>query len=376
MKMLKYILIMLFAAVLSGCGSSKYHSDYYLFVGSYTKKPGQGIYVYKFNANDGSLSYVSKATGVENPSYVAVSPDQKYVYAVSELDKKGSINAFSFSKKTGKLTFLNKQSSKGGPAYIGIDHTGKYLFTANYGAGSFSEFAINEDGTLNPSMLTVQHHGSSVNKKRQSSPHVHSTQLTPDNKFLLVNDLGTDYVFQYAFNASTGHINKQPVYQYKVQAGAGPRHFAFSPDGKYAYLVTEMGGTVTAFRYNGKKLQRIQTVSAVPKDYKGFYTGSEVHVSPDGKFLYVSMREDLNQMVTFHINKESGKLKYVGRISTQGDQPRNFMIDPTGKYILVSNLKSNSIVEFKRNSTAGKLKPTDVKVDVHQPVCLQMIPAE
>ncbi len=376
MKTFTFILIMFLTAVLSGCGSSKYHSDYYLLVGSYTKKPNQGIYVYKFNTDDGSLSYVSKAPGVSNPSYVAVSPNQKYVYAVSELGKKGRINAFSFNRKTGKLNFINKQLSKGGPAYIGIDHTGKYLFTANYQAGSISEFAINDDGSLKPAMLTIQHHGSSVNKKRQSSPHVHSTQFTPDNKFLLVDDLGTDYVSQYAFDASTGKVNTEPVHQYKVHPGAGPRHLSFSPSGKFAYLMTEMGGSVVAFRYDHEKLHQIQTVSAAPKDYNGFYTGSEIHVSPDGKFLYVSMRKDLNQMVTFRINGKSGKLSPVDRVSTQGTQPRNFMIDPTGKYILVSNLESDNIVVFKRNSKTGKLTPTGIKVDVHRPVCLKMIPAE
>jgi 6-phosphogluconolactonase len=376
MNTFKYILLISFATILSGCSSTKHQSDYYLLVGSYTKKPSQGIYVYKFNTDDGSLTYVSEVAGVENPSYVAVSPNQKYVYAVSELDQKGSINAFSFNRKTGKLTFINKQASKGGPAYIGIDHMGKYLFTANYGAGSFSEFAIKDDGSLQPAMLTVQHHGSSVNKKRQSSPHVHSTQFTSDNKFLLVDDLGTDYVSQYAFNASTGKLNPDPVHQYKVKPGAGPRHLAFTPNGKYVYLVTEMGGTVVAYKYNHEKLHQIQTISAVPEDYNGFYTGSEIHVSPDGKFLYVSMREDLNQIVTFHINKGSGELTVAGRESTEGDQPRNFMIDPTGKYLLVSNLKSDDIVVFKRNSTTGKLTSTGVKAHVPQPVCLKMIAAE
>jgi 6-phosphogluconolactonase len=202
---------------------------------------------------------------------------------------------------------------------------------------------------------------------------VHCTYFTPDNHFLLVNDLGTDYVSQYAFDASNGKLNKEPVHQYKVHPGEGPRHIAFTPDDKYAYLVTEMGGSVVVYKYDDEQLHDIQTISAVPKTFKGQTTGSEVHVSPDGKFLYVSLRKDLNKIAVFSIDQQTGNLIPVEWQSTKGVQPRYFTIDPTGKYLLVSNMYSDNIVVFKRDQSTGRIEPTGTEINVSMPVCLKMI---
>ena len=383
MKLLKPLgIVILLIAIMTGCQlSQKSNSQYYLYVGTYTRDSSQGIYEYKFDASDGSLSQVGVTKGVTDPSYLTISPNHNYLYAVNEYrysdHSGGELSAFTINKKDGSLTHLNTESTNGtSPCYVSVDHTGSYAFAANYSSGSFSMFPINSDGSLDSASVTVQHYGSSVNKDRQSSPHVHCTHLTPDNKFLIVDDLGTDHVYQYAFSADSGAFHQQPVNKYEVKPGAGPRHITFAPNGKYAYLVTEMGGLVYTFKYRDNELHPLQSISALPKDYNGKIAGADIHVSPDGKFLYVSMREDLNQIVFFKIDQQSGKLTHVGRHSSEGVRPRNFMIDPTGKYLLAANMNSDNIVVFKRDKTTGGITPTGTEAKVSMPVCLKMITAQ
>ncbi|MGD8427159.1 MAG: lactonase family protein [Balneolaceae bacterium] len=379
MKLYQLLVVCLvFFFTVTGCQSSKPGNDYYLFVGTYTKKSSEGIYVFKFDADDGSLTKLRTAKGVVDPSYLAVSPDHRYLYAVNEYryagHSGGKLSAFSINRENGSLRLINTRSTKGSsPCYVSVDHSGRFAFAANYSSGSFSMFPIRNDGSLDTASVTIEHHGSSVNKSRQGSPHVHCTHLTPDNKFLIVDDLGTDQVSQYAFNANEGSIDKSPVYQYEATPGVGPRHITFHPKGEYAYLVTEMGGSIVAFNYKDKQLHPMQTISALPDDYEGEISGADIHVSPDGRFLYASMREDLNQIVIFGINPENGQLSYVGRHSTGGIRPRNFVIDPTGKYLLTANMNSDNIVVFKRDQASGKILPTGTQVKVSMPVCLKMI---
>lgn len=381
MKLLKLLCVGLTLTAMMGCKSSKKpDSQYYLYVGTYMRDSSRGIYEYKFNSSDGSITQVGATEGVTDPSYLAISPDHKYLYAVNEYrysdHSGGDLSAFSINQDDGSLTHLNTKSTHGtSPCYVSVDHTGSYAFAANYSSGSFSMFPINDNGSLDSASVTVQHHGSSVNKERQASPHVHCTHLTPDNKFLIVDDLGTDKVSQYAFNADSGAFHEQPVKQYQVKPGAGPRHITFHPNGKYAYLVTEMGGLVYAFDYKNSRLDTIQTISTLPEGYNGDISGADIHISPDGKFLYASMREDLNQIVIYRINQENGKLTYVDRHSSGGVRPRNFMIDPSGKYLLTANMNSDNIVVFKRNQSTGKLTDTGIEAEVSMPVCLKMIPA-
>lgn len=377
MKIFKVFgLIALFFVLLFTLVDAGQNSTYYLLVGTYTSETSEGIYVYKFNAENGEITHVSKATGVENPSYLAVSPDGKYVYAVNELGGEGAVSSFAFNKKNGTLTFLNKQSSRGGsPCYVSVDKTGQAVFAGNYSGGSLAMFPVNTEGSLKEAKVTIQHEGSSVNASRQGSPHVHCTYVSPDNNLLFVTDLGTDKVTGYAFDPEKVALEFSPQSIFEAEPGAGPRHLTFHPDGKYAYLINELNGTVAVLTYTEGKLEWLQTISALPRGYEGAVSGADIHVSPDGKFLYASNREDLNNIVIYAVDQQSGKLSYVGRHASGGVHPRNFMIDPTGNFLLAANRHTDNIVVFRRDVSAGTLTATGTEVEVSQPVCLKMIPA-
>lgn len=353
--------------------------EYYLFVGTYTGEGSEGIYLYKFNPTDGTVGPVVETAQVENPSYLAISPDHKNVYAVNETggNAADSVSAFSFDKDSAKLTLINKRSSQGrGPCYVSVDQTGKAVFTGNYSSGSLAMLPVQEGGGLEEASVAIQHEGSSVNKARQESPHVHCTFVSPDNQRLFVNDLGTDKVTGYAFNAEEVSLEETPTSIFKTEPGAGPRHLTFHPNGKYAYLVNELNGSVVAFDYVNKTLEAMQTISTLPEEYDGAISGADIHVSPDGKFLYASNREDLNNIVIYSINQDNGKLTKVGSQSSGGVHPRNFTIDPTGQFLLAANRHTDNIVIFKRNEETGQLSATGTEIEVSQPVCLKMIPFE
>jgi 6-phosphogluconolactonase len=326
------------------------------------------------NSETGEVNYVSKATAA-NPSYLAISPDEKFVYAVNEdANDKGSVSVFSFDKSSGALTYIEKQNSGGDhPCYIAINKTGKWVAAANYSGGSFSTFPIMANGTLGVP-TTIQHTGSSVNKERQDKPHVHSTVFSPDDKYLFVSDLGLDKVMIYNFNPGSGKPEPAPVPFAATPPGSGPRHFTFHPNGKLAYLVEEMGGAVSAYKYNDGKLTLIQHISTYPANFTGGKKGSaDIHVSPDGKFLYASNRQPANDIAIFSIDKKSGKLKALGYESTKGEVPRNFTIDPTGNFLLVANQETDNIVIFKRNKQTGLLTDTGKSIKVGKPVCLKWV---
>ncbi len=369
---------LLLAIGLISCASKK-GDQYYLLVGTYTGEGSEGVYVYKFNPAKGSVDSVSVASGVENPSYLAVSPDQSNVYAVNEMadSSEAAVSSFSFDQETGQLTFLNKQSSGGGaPCYVSVDETGKSVFVGNYLGGSFSLFPVNGDGSLDSAKQTIRHEGSSLNKNRQSNPHVHCAYVAPNNKTLIVNDLGTDRVKVYPFDADSIALNTSPADTFAATPGAGPRHITFHPNEKFAYLVTELNGTVVTFTFEDGHLQPIQTISTLPENYEGEISGADIHVSPDGKFLYASNREDLNNIVVYKINQENGKLEKVREQGSGGVHPRNFMIDPTGQYLLVANRNTDNIVIFKRDKETGMLTKTGREIAVSQPVCLKMVPVK
>lgn len=350
--------------------------SYYLLVGTYTSEASDGIYVYKFDATSGTASYVSEVTGVENPAYLAISPDKRFVYSVNEFDEDGpSVSSFSFDKSDGTLTFLNKKPSHGGaPCYISIDKTGQAVFAANYLGGSLVMLPVGGDGSLEDPKLTIEHEGSSVNKERQESPHLHCTFVSPDNTRVFATDLGTDRVVGYEYHEDEVRLESLPSFVYKAEPGAGPRHLTFHPNGEYAYLVNELNGTVVAFEYRKKGLNHIQTISTLPDNYQGTVSGADIHVSPDGRFLYASNREDLNNIVIYAIDSDTGRLRFVGQKPTGGVHPRNFMIDPTGNYLLAANRHTDNIVVFSRNKETGLLEETGTEIEVSQPVCLKMIP--
>lgn len=348
--------------------------EYYLLIGTYTSGKSEGIYVYKFNSATGDTSFVSKVAA-SNPSFLAVSKNKKYVYAVSEDgDDKGSVAAFSFDKKNGTLKFLNKQSSGGDhPCYVAIDESGKWVTVANYSGGNFSLLGVSPDGYLRSAERTINHSGSGPDKQRQDKPHVHSTVFDPEEKYLLVQDLGIDKIMVYAFNDKTGELKAAKIPSNATLPGTGPRHIDFHPNGKYVYLMEEMSGHVTAYGYNKGKLQFLETVSAVKEGYKGPVGSADIHVSPDGKFLYASNRGDENDIAIFAIDKSTGKLTLKGHQSVLGKTPRNFSIDPTGNFLLSANQNSNDIVIFKRDKETGLLTDTGKKIEVDKPVCLKWI---
>jgi 6-phosphogluconolactonase len=347
----------------------------YLIVGTYTGGKSEGIYVYKFNSSDASFKEVSHVK-TSNPSYVAISPDQKFVYAVHEdaakNGKGGEISAFSFNKKTGVLTYINEQPTQGDhPCYVIIDKTAKWIIAANYSSGSLSVLPVSSDGSLGAPTTTIQHEGSGANKERQSKPHVHCTMLSADNRFLYVSDLGIDKVMIYAFDAVTGKLTpaKQPFA--KSLDGSGPRHFTFHPNNKYAYLIEELSGTVETFQYNNGELKNIQRISTMPANDTSYPGSADIHVSPDGKFLYASNRSTSNTIAIYKINPQDGKLKLISHQSTLGKTPRNFNFDPSGDFLLVANQDSDQVVIFKRNKETGLLTDTGKRIDVGKPVCLK-----
>ncbi|MBL7762824.1 MAG: lactonase family protein, partial [Chitinophagaceae bacterium] len=304
---------LLSVATLISC-SQKKSEECYLLVGTYTSGKSEGVYVYNFNSTTGDFKQVSVAKNISNPSYLAISPDEKYVYAVNEdADKAkggGAVTAFSFNKQDGTLKELNSQLSGGDhPCYVATDKNGKWVTVGNYTSGTVSVFPINKDGSLNAIAANIKHEGSGVNSERQEGPHVHSTVFSKDNSYLFVPDLGLDKIMIYAFNNKSGQLTLAGIPYVEVEPGAGPRHFEFSPNNKYAYLMEEMTGSISAYRYKGKgQLDLIQNISALPPDFIGTVGSADIHVSPDGKFLYASNRGESNTIAIFAINQQSGEL--------------------------------------------------------------------
>lgn len=348
----------------------------YMLVGTYTSGKSAGIYVYTFDSRTGVAQLVDSAR-TSNPSYLAVSPDQKFVYAVNEDAAPGiggKVTAFRFHKQTGRLVQLNQQRSMGNhPCYITVDKTGQWVVVANYSSGTVAVLPVRKDGSLGEAVTVKQHEGRGVNQERQEGPHVHATVLSPDNKTLLVPDLGIDKVMQYAFNASNGSLAAKATPFAKLGDGSGPRHLDFHPNGKWAYLIQEMGGTITAFTFKNGSLQSFQTISTLPAGFSESFSTADIHVSPDGKFLYASNRDAVNDIVIYKIHPSDGKLSLVGHQSTLGKTPRNFNFDPSAKFLLVANQRSDDIIIFRRNPQSGLLRDTGRKIDVGNPVCIKWI---
>lgn len=372
MKFITLLSVIMFmsSTVISQPGS-KSSSEFYLLIGTYTTGKSEGIYVYRFNSDDGSFEHVSTAKGITNPSYLAVSGN-KYVYSVSEAGNSGAITAFSFAN--GVLTKLNEQPSGGvGPCYVSVDAKQKWVAAGNYRSGSVAVLPVLPDGSLSAPVSTIIHDGKSVNAQRQEKAHVHSTVFSPDNKFLFVPDLGMDKVMIYNFNENTGQLFPAIPPFVLSTPGAGPRHFDFHPNGKFAYLMEEMAGTVSVLSYDGKgKFKSIQNISSHPAGFKGFINSADIHVSPDGQFLYASNRGESNTIAIFSIDK-NGKLKPVGHQSTFGTKPRNFNFDPTGNFLLVANQDSDNIVIFKVDKKTGLLTALDKQISVPNPVCVKWV---
>lgn len=346
--------------------------DVHLLIGTYTNTTSKGIYVYKFNLADGAASLMSTAPA-SNPSFIAVAPNGKNVFAVNE-NNPGMVSSFTFHKDSATLHFNNSVETKGAhPCYVTIDKKAKHIIVGNYSGGNLSVFSVKEDGSLTDAKQTIQHNGNSVNRQRQEKAHVHATVFSPDYQYLFVPDLGMDKLMIYNYEAKTGVLTAAKTPDEDVNPGAGPRHAEFHPNGKFLFLMEELSGAVTVYKYEEDKLKLVQNVSAHPFDYKGAKGSADIHVSKDGRFLYCSNRGDANTIAIFSINEETGILTPLGYQSTLGIHPRNFTIDPSGNFLLVANRDSDEIVIFKINSSTGMLSDTGKRIAVPRPVCLKWI---
>lgn len=345
-----------------------------LLIGTYTNTgKSEGIYVYTFDPANGSLRYKNKVIA-DNPSFLTISPNKKNVYAVNELNKgKGAISAFSYDRDKGALTLLNQRLTEGDdPCNVVTDQTGKHVLVSNYSGGSLTVFGTKADGTLTERQQLIVHQGSGPDKSRQEKAHVHSATFSSDHQFLLVQDLGTDHIAVYRYNESDENKPLQlPVHSLvPASAGSGPRLVTFSQDGKYVYLIQEMKSAVTVYRYQQGQLTPIQEISMLSPAFKGDVGAADIHISPDGKFLYASNRGDANDIAIYAINATNGKLSHVTNQSVEGKGPRSFAIAPGGKYALVANQYTNEVLVFERDTNTGLLKNTGKKISVGAPVCL------
>jgi len=348
-----------------------------VYFGTYTSRgenSSKGIYRSVLGIETGKLSNPVLAAEARNPS--EIHPNGKFLYAVSEIGGAGSVSAYAIDRDATKfLKFLNQQPSGGaGPCHVSIDHAGRNLLVANYGSGSASVIPIKTDGRLGEPTGFVQHAGSSVNPRRQKGPHAHSINVSPDNRFAFVADLGIDKIMIYRLDIEKGTIVANSPGFAKVKPGAGPRHFAFGPNGRYAYVINELDCTVTAFAYESASgaLTGIQTVTTLPKEFRGSNSCAEVRVHPSGKFLYGSNRGH-DSIVVYRIDLAKGTLTFVEHETADIKTPRNFNIDPTGKFCLVANQGEDSVVVFRIEKATGALEPTGHKISVARPVCVRFL---
>lgn len=344
----------------------------YLLAGTYTGSSSKGIYVYEFDAATGELRFISSVS-TSNPSYLAISPTEKYVYAVNE-DQPGHISSYRFDKKTGELHFLNEVASAGDhPCYIAVHPSGKWVVSGNYSSGNFSVFKVTNDGALETTHQSIRHKGKSINAERQTGPHVHATVFSKNGETLFVPDLGLDKVFLYHFNELTGTVSETPSSSITVNPGNGPRHIELSKNQQFAYLAEEMSGSVSVWKHNNQSWKKVQQLSSHPSAFKGFKGSADIHLSPDGRFLYMSNRGDANNIAIFSVNPKTGLLTISGFQPTLGTKPRNFTIDPAGNFLLVANQNSDNIVIFRINKKTGLLTPLPLQLSIPQPVCLKWI---
>jgi 6-phosphogluconolactonase len=380
-----WLLALLVCVAATDLGAAAAHSaepgKFWVFVGTYTDGKSKGIYRMVLDTAAGKLSEPAVAAELDNPSFLAVHPTRKYLYAVNESSsaaKTGAVTSFALDSRSGELTKLNQQSTVGdGPCHLVVDATGKNVLVANYGGGSVAVLPIGPDGKLAPASSFIQHQGEVFDKKRQGSPHAHSINLDKGNRFAVVADLGLDRVFVYQFDPIHGKLTPNDPPATKVKDRSGPRHFAFHPDGKHAYVINEIDCTVTAFDYDAYrgKLTAVQTVPTMPVAVERRHSTAEVVVHPSGKFLYGSNRGH-DSLAVYSIEPGTGRLKLVEYHPTGGKTPRNFAVDPTGSYVLAENMGSGTIVVFRVDPETGALQPTGQTIEVPSPCCVKFVPVE
>jgi 6-phosphogluconolactonase len=378
---LQWILVIAIATASAAKDSPK--NKYLLFVGTYTERESKGIYSFRFDAASFELTSLGAAAETANPSFLAIDPRRHFLYAVNEVQtykgaNSGRVSAFAINQQTGKLSLLNEVASRGAdPCYMAFDKTRKYALVANYTGGSVAVFPVQADGRIGEASAFVQHSGSSVNKERQEGPHAHWIETTPDNRFAVAVDLGLDELLVYRFDARTGSLTPNDPPYAKLDLGAGPRHLAFDPSGRFAYVVNELQSTITAFSYDPTRgvFHKLDSISTLPKGFSGASDTAEIKVHPSGKLLFASNRGH-DSIAVFSIDPRTGALTLVDHFPVQGKTPRNFEIDPTGKLLFVANQDTNNIVVFRIDTGSGKLTPTGQTLTVPSPVCLKFVAVE
>ncbi|HEX6185957.1 MAG TPA: lactonase family protein [Pyrinomonadaceae bacterium] len=351
-----------------------------LYVGTYTSGGSEGIYLYRLDLADGSLKHAGTTAGVVNPSYLTLDPGRRFLYAVNEVEEfggaaSGAVSAFAVERQTGALRFLNQRASKGGaPCYVTVAADGRFVLVANYSGGNVAVLPVERGGGLGEAVDVEQDAGSGPDRERQEAPHAHFVTLDRANRFAYSCDLGTDKVMVYRYERRTGALSPNAPPSFSTKPGAGPRHLAFHPRGHFVYVLNELNSTVTALARDPARgtLRELQTLSALPKDFAGANTGADIHITPDGRFLYCSNRGH-DSLACFAVDARTGKLRPVGHTPTGGKTPRNFVIDPTGRFVLVANQKSGHIVTFRLDSRTGALRPTGQTARVPSPVCLKLV---
>ena len=348
---------------------------YDLVVGTRTRGASDGIYVYRFDTETGKIIYLNHIDGITDPTFLCISDNKKFVYAVSDkVTGSGGVYAYKFDAATGQLDSINNQPAYGGPLYVSVDKAQKNLFTANYIGGVLSVYPINADGSLGTASQVIQEIGSSINRLRQEGPHVHTAFLSPDEKYLLYTDLGTDKLNIYKYNPAVSPVlTPGPVPFISGNPGYGPRHIDMSADGKFIYMLQELSGTVTVYRFKKGRPVELQIKSMVD-NFRGTIQAADIHLSPDGRFLYTSNRGSVNEIIQFAVNKQTGLLTFVKRYNSMGRSPRNFVIDPTGQYLFVSNQYSNNVSVFKIDKRTGKLTLTPSVINIDGPMCIRFAP--
>lgn len=350
-----------------------------MYVGTYSVRGSKGIYVLTFNRAKGTLTQQQAVPSLESPIFQTIHPNKKFLYSVNvgsaEVpDKGGSVSAYGIDAATGKLSGLNSRPSYGGePCHISIEKNGQYAFVSNYQEGNMVSLQLFDDGLVGAAADAKKFSGNSINKQRQEQSHIHSAVISPDNKFLYVSDLGTDKVYIFRIN-DNGTLAPASMPSISVAAGAGPRHFTFHPNGKYAYLAEELTSTVAAFsvdKATGALTLLQDSVVSLPEEFKNHNTSADIHTDPKGKFLYMSNRGH-DAIAIFSINAD-GTIKLLGHQSVLGKTPRNFFMDPRGEFIFVANQDTDNIVVFRINAKTGKLTPVGKPLKIPAPVCLQLV---
>jgi 6-phosphogluconolactonase len=352
-----------------------------LYVGTYTEsnRP-EGIYLVRFDRRSGQLRQVGSVDAGANPSFLAIHPNGRVLYAVNELEKykgksTGAVGAFAIARDTGALTRLNEQPSEGGaPCYVSVDRTAHVVLVANYVGGSIAVLPIQTNGALAPAAQVIQHTGKGPNAERQDAPHAHSILPDPSNRFALGADLGVDRVFLYRIDLNGKSLRHVDGGDAVMHPGAGPRHIAFHPTLPLVFIANELDSTVATLRFDAERgaLSPLDTHSTVPVGWTGTNYPADIHVTASGRTLYVSNRGH-NSIAVFSVAESTGALALEQVVSTEGDWPRNFSLDPTGRWLLVANQRSNSVVVFRRDPKSGRLTPTHQRITIPSPVCLRFL---